>query len=174
MKVYIDLMNGSELCSDAQKIEEVKEYDGAVFKVQSKQIIEGNDDIDIGANPSAEEQAEALADGATQVINLVSAHKLQKMEMDKKEYKALQKMWFKKFLGWLKENDESKVAEYKKVFPKLQEFYKMVIKNFDDFEFYIGELATLENGIIIPARWEDGGMAPVFYYYPIAMKEEKY
>lgn len=39
-----------------------------------------------GANPSAEDQAEALEDGAVQVNNVVFSFRLQKVEFDKKSY----------------------------------------------------------------------------------------
>lgn len=47
-------------------------------------IKEGN--VDIGANPSAEEQEEALEDGAQQVNNVVHSFRLQSTSFDKKSY----------------------------------------------------------------------------------------
>jgi Translationally controlled tumour protein len=41
---------------------------------------------DIGANPSAEEQEEALDETSVQVIDIVDAFRLQKTEYDKKSY----------------------------------------------------------------------------------------
>ena len=43
-------------------------------------------DVDIGANPSAEEQDEGVEDGATQVNNVVYSHRLQSTAFDKKSY----------------------------------------------------------------------------------------
>lgn len=43
-------------------------------------------DVDIGANPSAEDQDEALEDGAAQVNNVVYSHRLQSTAFDKKSY----------------------------------------------------------------------------------------
>ena len=40
----------------------------------------------LGANPSAEEQEEALADGAAQVNNVVHSFRLQQTTFDKKSY----------------------------------------------------------------------------------------
>jgi hypothetical protein len=43
-------------------------------------------DVDIGANPSAEEQQEALDDGAIQVNNIIHSFRLHSVELDKKAY----------------------------------------------------------------------------------------
>lgn len=40
----------------------------------------------VGANPSQEEQDEALEDGATQVNNVVHSFRLQQTQFDKKSY----------------------------------------------------------------------------------------
>ena len=40
----------------------------------------------LGANPSAEEQAEAMEDGASQVNNVVHSFRLQSTSFDKKSY----------------------------------------------------------------------------------------
>lgn len=43
-------------------------------------------DVDIGANPSAEDQDEGVEDGAAQVNNVVYSHRLQSTVFDKKSY----------------------------------------------------------------------------------------
>lgn len=43
-------------------------------------------DVDIGANPSAEEQEEAAEDGAQTVNNVVYSFRLQSTQFDKKGY----------------------------------------------------------------------------------------
>lgn len=43
-------------------------------------------EVNIGGNPSAEEQEEALENGAQQVNNVVHSHRLQKTVFDKKSY----------------------------------------------------------------------------------------
>ena len=83
-----------------------KEVDGIVYEVDCQMIVvKAGADIDIGdsialvflltlsyfhktlgANPSAEEQDEALEDGATQVNNVVHSFRLQSTTFDKKSY----------------------------------------------------------------------------------------
>ena len=48
----------------------------------------------LGANPSAEEQEEALEDGATQVNNVVHSFRLQSTTFDKKSYLTYLKVHF--------------------------------------------------------------------------------
>ena len=59
LTVVQDLITGDELISDSY---DLKEVDGAVYEADCKRITIGNDNIDIGANPSAEEGGEDLDD----------------------------------------------------------------------------------------------------------------
>lgn len=43
-------------------------------------------DVDIGANPSAEDQDDALEEGATQVNNVAYSFRLQSTQFDKKSF----------------------------------------------------------------------------------------
>jgi len=70
----------------------------AVLALESKKInIGGDDNINIGANASAEgEDAEEVdASEVKQEINIVHAHQLQKQELDLKTYKTMQKKYWK-------------------------------------------------------------------------------
>lgn len=51
-------------------------------------ILVKDGDVDIGANPSAEEAEEAMADGAEQVNNVVHSMRLQPSSFDKKVREA--------------------------------------------------------------------------------------
>lgn len=57
-----------------------------MYEVNAALIILQEGNVDIGGNPSAEEQEEALENGATQVNNVVHAHRLQQTSFDKKSY----------------------------------------------------------------------------------------
>lgn len=63
-----------------------KEVDDIVYELDAQQIVISEGDVDIGGNPSAEEQAEALENGGTQVINIVHSFRLQSTTFDKKGY----------------------------------------------------------------------------------------
>ena len=74
------------LLSQGSDAYEYKEVDDIVYELDAAMIIIKEGDVDIGGNPSAEEQAEALEGGAEQVINLVHSFRLQQTSFDKKGY----------------------------------------------------------------------------------------
>lgn len=105
MLLYQDIITGDELVSDAYPMYALmpplrsvytgswnlaayrKLVDDIVYEVESQLItIKEGADVNIGANPSAEEQEEALADGAKQVNNVVNSFRLQTTAFDKKSY----------------------------------------------------------------------------------------
>lgn len=63
-----------------------KEVDDIVYEVDCQLMVVKEGDVDIGANPSAEEVQEALEDGASQVNNVVHSFRLQSTTFDKKGF----------------------------------------------------------------------------------------
>lgn len=63
-----------------------KVVDDIVYEIEGQLIVVKEGEINTGGNPSAEEQEEALADGAQQVNNVVHSHRLQATSFDKKSY----------------------------------------------------------------------------------------
>ena len=80
-----DLVTGDEIISDSYKLIDV---DDVVYEIDCKKITKGGVSVDIGANPSAEgEDAEALEEGAEQVIDVVESFRLVSMPFgDKKSF----------------------------------------------------------------------------------------
>jgi len=102
MIVYYDIIADKEVASDSY--EETVPSPG-VKAIQSKKITV-SDDVGIASNAddeSEEATAEALEDGAQTVINVVYSSKLSKINLDKKEYRALQKAYWKKLIDTLNE-----------------------------------------------------------------------
>jgi len=103
MIVYQDLTTEKDVASDSYPVakadEKVNPYPkGAVIALESKKITVGTDEETIkkaiGANESKEEAVEGVDDQKETVINIVNAHKLQKIDLDVKEFKTLmQKYW---------------------------------------------------------------------------------
>lgn len=99
-----------------------------------------------GANPSAEEQDEALEDGAVQVNNVVHSFRLQSTTFDKKSYLAYLKviLFFLlpsmvlngQYQGYMKAVKEKLGPERVKAFESGAGAHaKKIIANFKDFEF---------------------------------------
>ena len=79
-------MTGDEIISDTYRL---KEVDDVVYEVDCRKVTKGADNIDIGANPSAEEQEEALEEGTTQVIDVVDGFRLTLMSFgNKKDFQS--------------------------------------------------------------------------------------
>jgi Translationally controlled tumour protein len=179
MKIFNCRMTGSEIGSDASGTDELKGFEKVCFTIESKYIIVGNDDIDIGANPSAEDEAEALADGGEKVLNLVSSHDLQQLTLpaDKKEAKKEIKLMFKNMFKQLKTacaKDDAALASYKENFATIQTWFKeYILKNISDFDFYFPAGSDPTNCFIIPARWVGDAEAPIFHYLNDAVIIEK-
>ena len=73
IQTFQDLVSGDEIISDTWNL---KDIDDVVYEVDCKKVTKGAENVDIGANPSAEEQEEALDEGSKQVIDVVDAFRL--------------------------------------------------------------------------------------------------
>jgi len=96
MIVFVDLVSGKDICSDSYPSKKL--IDGAIVALDSKKIDVGGEgeSVDIGANASKEEEEEKLDSDKKQVINIVHAHDLQKIELSKKDFKTFQKQYWQK------------------------------------------------------------------------------
>jgi hypothetical protein len=103
MLLYSDILSDDEMFSDAFPLYSCSPHllrsssdpfhiirklvDDIVYEVNCALVtVKAGADIDIGANPSAEEQEEALEEGASQVNNVVHSFRLQPTSFDKKSY----------------------------------------------------------------------------------------
>merc|ERR1711998_46424 len=113
MLVYNCIVSGSEMLSDAHEAEEM--WGGTWLKVKGTYItIGGEEDIDIGGNASAEEEAEGTDDNSAQVVDIINNFSLQPMEYSKKQYMSYIKPFLKKCVMYMKENDRAdEVDEFK-------------------------------------------------------------
>jgi len=98
MIVYYDLLSGKEIGTDAYASTTPSV---GIIAIESKRITIEEKEVNIGANASKEggEEDESVdASEAKTVINIVYASHLQKIDLDKKEYKTLIGDYFKKVL----------------------------------------------------------------------------
>ncbi|KAJ1860105.1 hypothetical protein LPJ73_001525 [Coemansia sp. RSA 2703] len=190
MLLYTDIITGDELFSDAFPM---KEIPGA-FEVDCKMITIGDDDIDIGANPSAEGgDDEAVESSAQTVNNVVHSFRLVETSFDKKSYvtyiKGYMKSLEKKFnetIDGLKpeeaKNDEEKakieekIDETKKQLDAFKknaaELAKKIVGNFKDYEFYTGESMN-PDGMVALLNYREDGVTPYFTFFADGVKKEK-
>ncbi|RXW24693.1 hypothetical protein EST38_g1150 [Candolleomyces aberdarensis] len=167
MLLYSDVLTGDELFSDAFP---TKLVDDIVYEVDCALIIiKSGADIDIGGNPSAEEQAEALEDGAETKNNVVHSFRLQSTGFDKKSYLTYLKGYMKAVKEKLTETNPDEVAAFEK---GAQAFAKKIVANFKDYEFYIGESMNPE-GMVALLNYREDGTTPFFTFWKHGVKQIK-
>jgi len=164
MLLYEDVITGDELFSDAFP---VKELDGIVYEVDCQMIIiKPGANVDIGANPSAEEQEEALEEGAEQKNNVVHSFRLQQTSFDKKSYLS----YLKGYMKAVKEKLEpGRVGDFEK---GAAAYAKKIVANFKDFEFYTGESMN-PDGMVALLNYREDGVTPYFTFWKDGTKQTK-
>ncbi|TFK75863.1 translationally controlled tumor-associated [Pluteus cervinus] len=164
MLLYSDIISDDEMFSDAFPM---KTIDDIVFEVDCQLItIKAGANVDIGANPSAEEQEEALEEGAVQVNNVVHSFRLQSTSFDKTSYFTYLKAYMKAVKARL---PESRVQAFEK---GAAVYAKKIIANFKDFEFYTGE-GMNPDGMVALLNYREDGITPYFTFWKDGLKETK-
>ncbi|CAE7171731.1 unnamed protein product [Rhizoctonia solani] len=165
MLLYEDILTGDEIVSDAFP---VKEVEGIVYEIDCQLVtVKEGVDVDIGANPSAEEADEGLDDGDTkQVNNVVHSFRLQQTSFDKKSYLTYLK-------GYMKAVKEKLPEERRPEFEKGAAAYaKKIIANFKDFEFYTGGSMN-PDGLVLLLNYREDGITPYFTIWKDGVKQVK-
>lgn len=165
MIIFTDVVTGDELCSDAFKMIPV----GALTEVDCENVTIKEGEVDIGANASAEEQAEALEDGAKTVNNLVHTFRLQPTSFDKKSYMTYLKGYMKAVKAHLSENQPDRVEAFEK---EAQESAKKILANFKDYEFFVGESMN-PDGMVALLNYREDGIQAYFTFWSDGLKAVK-
>ncbi|CAO1633280.1 unnamed protein product [Sympodiomycopsis kandeliae] len=166
MKLFIDVVSGDEMGSDAY---EHKLVDDVVYELDAAQIVIAEGDVDIGGNPSAEEQAEALENGGQQVINIVHSFRLQQTSFDKKQYLSHLKGYMKTVKEQLSKTDPERIPIFEK---NAAAFAKKIIANFKDYDFYVGESFN-PDGMVALLNYREDGTTPFITLWKDGLKLQK-
>lgn len=166
MIIYTDILTGDELLSDAY---DLKEVDGVIYEADCDMIKVGGDNIDIGANPSAEDGDEDLEDGTEMVNNIVHTFRLQQSAFDKKSFLTYIKGYMKQIKAKLQESNPDEVAVFEK---GAQAYVKKVIGSFKDWEFFTGESMD-PDGMLVLLNYREDGTTPYVALWKHGLKAEK-
>jgi len=167
MLLYEDILTGDEMFSDAFPL---KVVDDIVYEVDCATItIRPGADVDIGANPSAEDQEEGLEDGAKTVNNVVHSFRLQSTSFDKKSYLTYLKGYMKATKAKLAETKPERVEAFEK---GAAAYAKKIVANFKDFEFFTGE-AMNPDGLVALLNYREDGITPYLTFWKDGLKEVK-
>nr|XP_031860914.1 uncharacterized protein CI109_003641 [Kwoniella shandongensis]KAA5527986.1 hypothetical protein CI109_003641 [Kwoniella shandongensis] len=148
MLIYQDVITGDEMVSDAFPLKEVNDI---AYEVECSMIIVKEGDVDIGANPSAEEAEEALEAGASQ------------------SYLTYLKGYMKAVKAHLAAKNPERIPAFEK---GAQEFAKKIVGSFKDYEFYVGESMNPE-GMVALLNYREDGVTPYFTLWKDGLNEMK-
>jgi len=164
MLLYKDKISGDEMFSDAFPI---KVVDDIVYEVDCQLItVKEGANVDIGANPSAEEQEESLEEGATQVNNVVHSFRLQATSFTKADFVKYLKGYMKAIKSEL---PEDRVTGFEK---GAQAYAKKIVGGFKDYEFFVGESMETE-GMVVLLNYREDGITPYLTFWKDGLVEEK-
>ena len=105
------------------------------------------------------------------VINVVEAHKLNEMQLSKKDTMSMLKAFLKRVVGWMKENGkEDRVADFQK---GATEMVKFIMGKFDEMQIFTGQGMDVEASLAF-AYTKDGETDPTFMFFNDALKMEKF
>ncbi|RHZ75855.1 hypothetical protein Glove_209g105 [Diversispora epigaea] len=168
MIIYRDVFSGDEFASDAYPVSVV---DDVAYEIDCQTItIKEGADVDIGANPSAEEAQESLEEGAIQVNNVVHAFRLQETSFDKKSYQTYLKGYMKNLAKHVKkQNPDMDMTSWQE---KIKAFSKKIFDNLKDYQFYTGESFS-QDGMIALLNYREDGVTPFITLFKDGLKEEK-
>ena len=168
MIIYSDIIAGDELLSDAY---DIKLVDDVVYEVDSAQItIKPGADVDIGANPSAEDGGdEALEEGMITVNNVAYSFRLSETSFDKKSYITYIKGYLKRIKAKLAETDPEAVSVFEK---GAAAYVKKIVANFKDYEFFTGESMD-PDGMVVLLNYREDGTTPYLVYWKHGLSEVK-
>ncbi|CAD6635903.1 BAH_G0032220.mRNA.1.CDS.1 [Saccharomyces cerevisiae] len=166
MIIYKDIFSNDELLSDAY---DAKLVDDVIYEADCAMVNVGGDNIDIGANPSAEGGDDDVEEGAEMVNNVVHSFRLQQTAFDKKSFLTYIKGYMKAVKAKLQEANPEEVPKFEK---GAQTYVKKVIGSFKDWEFFTGESMD-PDAMVVMLNYREDGTTPFVAIWKHGIVEEK-
>ncbi|KNG80486.1 hypothetical protein ANOM_011022 [Aspergillus nomiae NRRL 13137] len=155
MSYFIDVISGDQLLSDDFPI---KEVDDIVYEVDCKFIeVERAHDVDINANPSAEEEDDTIA----KVNNVAHAFGLQRTSFDKKTYRDYISRYIRGIKTHLQETDPDRVEAFER---GASQYAHKILSHFSSFDFYTGP-SSHADGMVALLNYREDGDTPFFTFW---------
>ena len=149
MRIYQNLEGEEDIISDGYKMSQPEGFEGIVTEVQSRMVVKGEENVDIGCGNAFggknEDEEEGGAGGppVEKVNDLVDAFQYQETGMTKDQFKEWLKEYGKKIVPKLP--GEESQAKFKKGF---QAFAKKVLGSFNDWTIYCPKNWDMENNLV--------------------------
>lgn len=169
MKIFKDILTGAEVVCDNDRPFETE--GDVVYVVKGRYVDVGAEDFGIAANADddAEEGATGdVADGKQRVVDVVYNNRYTETSYDKATYMAHIRGYMKKLLEKIEDEAEKKAFQ-----TNAAAFVKNVLKNIDDYQFFIpeGNEEDPDGGMIVLCRWD--GETPIFYLWKDGLRGER-
>ncbi|XP_077436743.1 translationally-controlled tumor protein homolog [Vanacampus margaritifer] len=167
MIIYKCIISNDEMFSDVYPMKETPIF----YEVEGKYITTSSniDEALLGANASAEEQAETTEASVVSGVNIVIFHKLQETTYDKKSFVAYIKEYVKSIKAQLEVNKPDRVAQF---VDDAKVEVKKVISGFDNLKFFTGE-SMIDEGMVGILDYRDDNVTPYFRFFKDGLKSEK-
>jgi len=170
MIVYKDLLSGDELFTDTciPVLSNCKLY----YTFASKMIENKVGDIDgalIGANASAEEQAEQCETSVESGLDFAINSKLEKFDYgSKKIFQSALKEFFKREKAKIAPED---LATFE---ANAKNFCMKLLTNYNDIDFFFGASDDEKKNTFCAALWNPDGVSATVYVYAGSIEAVKY
>ena len=141
-------------------------HDGYVIQAKSEMVTKDAIQLDIG-------DADEVDDKAEKVNNIVDGFQYVAVDLKKAAFMAYIKTYMQKLKAHLTEHNPDRVAGFEKA---AKEVIGMMVKRFDDCEFYLGGEDSGMEGHVGLGFWVDpeADSGPTFFWFKDGLKEEKY
>ncbi|KAJ1655539.1 hypothetical protein IWQ61_004728 [Dispira simplex] len=168
MLLYEDIITGDEMVSDAYPITIVDDF---LLEVDCQNVIvKKGADVDIGANPSAEDgEEEIMDDDSEQVNNVVHSFRLESTVFGKKDYLTYMKGYLKTLKAKLQETNPERLPAFE---TKATAFVKKVVGSFKDYDFYTGASMN-PDGMVALLNYREDGVTPYITFLKDGLKTVK-
>jgi hypothetical protein len=181
MIVYRDLISGDEVLSDAFALSPVVDEDGEVvpglMKCESKMIVKGGGDVDVGCGNAFGSGGGGDEDGGVDntvqmVNNVVEGFGYTETQVGTAvDFKSWIKEYMNRIRGIMREKGKSKedIQAFMGTAPAIAKFF---LKNFSGLQFYLGPAFNPETMVF--SLYADGAVTPSFYYIMSGLQSEKF
>ncbi|CAG9574623.1 putative IgE-dependent histamine-releasing factor [Leishmania major strain Friedlin] len=169
MKIFKDVLTGSEVVCDNDCPFDVE--GDIMYVVNGRYIDVGGEDYGISANvdeDAAEGATGEVAEGKERVVDVVYNNRYTETSYDKASYMAHIRSYMKQLLEKIENEEERKAFQ-----TNAAAFVKKVLKDIDEYQFFIpeGNDEDPDNGMIVLCRWD--GETPRFYFWKDGLKGER-
>ena len=173
MRIYQNLDSDIDIISDGYKLVSLEEFNGVVTEVESKMVVKGDVNVDVGCGnafggKNEDEEEEGAGGPPPEKVNdLVDHFQYQEVGLDKDGVKSWMKEYGNKIAAKLPEDRKAKFQE------GFKKFAMQLMKKFDEFTIYAPSDYSYEGTLIFSFWKQETDEAPHFWFLLDGLKSYK-